>query len=397
MTTVAQLMQDIEEFQEEDRQGPVYRFGHLRAKRQIEAAAVERDLAQFIEEHAVLAGNRPGTAEYNRDRAQVLVRFAREFGLARVEDFTEEHGLAFAAWLASQRTRKGPRRGQPWGPRSQNMAIKFAKMAFAHLVRQGRVAVNPFQQIKDRREDRSAKPCYLSDQDIELLAAGCDLGRGTGCRDFLLLMFGVSVGPRPSELVKLRLCDLDGNRLTIRAEASKTHSTRELYLPEDPKRRGRLDRRIGGVLADYLLWRKATFPSLTDSDALFVGRMGQPLRVNGLAQVMTRMALAAGLPPERVFPYAMRHTAAVRAMKASNGDLDFVARMLGHTSLDMTRRYLRWLGEDVRERSRQVTTLAGLRLPTERPERKASLRDLKEQAKREGLSGGDLRSLLLRE
>jgi len=81
-----------------------------------------------------------------------------------------------------------------------------------------------------------------------------------------------------------------------------------------------------------------------DHDFLFVGQKKGPLGVQGIQRMVRKYARLAGL--EGVTPHALRHTFGKNLVDAGVS-LDRVARLMGHSSLDITAIYTRPGPEDL--------------------------------------------------
>lgn len=85
-----------------------------------------------------------------------------------------------------------------------------------------------------------------------------------------------------------------------------------------------------------------------DHDYLFLSRGKNPLSVRGLEQVLYELSKQSGVPD--VHPHKFRHTFAVKYLLKTK-DIYGLSRLLGHTSIKITERYLRSLNlEDIRKR-----------------------------------------------
>jgi site-specific recombinase XerD len=72
-------------------------------------------------------------------------------------------------------------------------------------------------------------------------------------------------------------------------------------------------------------------------DALFLGRKGE-ISARGLQHMLRRLKGRVGVTG-RLSPHSLRHTFA-RSYLVNGGDVFSLQRMLGHTSLDMVKRYV---------------------------------------------------------
>jgi site-specific recombinase XerD len=95
--------------------------------------------------------------------------------------------------------------------------------------------------------------------------------------------------------------------------------------------------------------------SVSAGDPLFIGRRGDCLSPRAVQQLIGRLARAAALS-QRCSPHVLRHSFA-RAFLANGGDVFSLQRILGHSpaSLQVTRRYVRLLDEDLKAVHRRVS------------------------------------------
>ena len=152
-------------------------------------------------------------------------------------------------------------------------------------------------------------------------------------RDRAILLLLLDTGVRVSEAGGLRLGDLraDGT-LKVRGKGSK-----ERIVPVGTTARQAIVR--------YLAQRGAGRPE----EALFLGRRG-PLDGRGIQQAIRRLKMKIGVSG-RLSPHSLRHTFA-RSYLVNGGDVFSLQRILGHTTLDMVKRYVALADVDLVERHR---------------------------------------------
>ena len=86
---------------------------------------------------------------------------------------------------------------------------------------------------------------------------------------------------------------------------------------------------------------------------IFRSRRGGPLGWRGIQQVFNRLKARAGIPG-RCSPHTLRHTFA-RAYLVNGGDAFSQQRILGHTTLDMVKRYVALAEGDLVARHRAAS------------------------------------------
>jgi len=136
-----------------------------------------------------------------------------------------------------------------------------------------------------------------------------------------------------------------------------------------------------GKNVQRLLWRYISRyrpePAMPKSDLLFLTMDGRPLTKDRIDKIMTYYGRKARLAGVRCSPHTLRHTAAVSFLR-NGGDVFSLQRMLGHASLEMTRRYCELADIDVKKAHitaspvDNLTELAGYRRTKNHPARQTS-------------------------
>lgn len=168
-------------------------------------------------------------------------------------------------------------------------------------------------------------------------------------RDAALLVTLFDTGLRLAEVAGLQVADV---RLTEGHIRVVGKGNKERIVPLGLRSTEALDRYIRKV-------RKPRHPSITH---LFLGRGGEPLTRSGVSQLLADLAAAVNIPRAHAAPHAFRRAFAVNYLR-NGGDVFSLQHVLGHTSLDMTRRYVNLLPEDLQEVHGRVSPAdrAGLR------------------------------------
>jgi len=114
-----------------------------------------------------------------------------------------------------------------------------------------------------------------------------------------------------------------------------------------------------------LLWRYITHyrpePARPNLDNLFLTRDGRSLTKNRVDSMMKHYGERARLSGIRCSPHTLRHTFAVTYLR-NGGDVFSLQRILGHSSLEMTRRYCELADVDIEKAHALASPVDNLKL-----------------------------------
>ncbi len=147
-------------------------------------------------------------------------------------------------------------------------------------------------------------------------------------RNKAIILTMLDTGLRASELCSLIMANLDMNNKQITAKG-KGKKQRILEISN----------KTAQTIWRYLITR----PKLSDNDSLFVGKFDLPLTRGGLLQLIKRTGKRAGV--HDAHPHRFRHTFAINFLR-NGGNIYALQEQLGHSSLDMVKRYLKLSEQD---------------------------------------------------
>jgi integrase/recombinase XerD len=172
-------------------------------------------------------------------------------------------------------------------------------------------------------------PVTISVSEVNRLLAAPPDSLPAGLRDRAMLELAYGSGLRVSELIALRVADVDLARKLVR-----------------PFGKGRKQRQVPmsdascTLLQRYLTHaRPALLQGSPATPALFVTHFGGPLTRGHFWRLVKRYAATAGLP-KPVKPHTLRHSFATHLL-AGGADVRAIQEMLGHVSIETTQRYTR--------------------------------------------------------
>lgn len=166
----------------------------------------------------------------------------------------------------------------------------------------------------------------LSDDEVRRLLSVIDQKSPIGIRNHAMIFTLLDCGLRASELCTLELegAHLDQGYLRILGKGAK-----ERLVP--------IGRRCQETLLRWRNHYRSGFLA-EESRFLFVSVSGEPITVSALEKVVTVTGKAAAI--DRVHCHLLRHTFATTFLVKEVGDALRLQQLLGHSSLEMTRRYV---------------------------------------------------------
>jgi integrase/recombinase XerD len=169
-------------------------------------------------------------------------------------------------------------------------------------------------------------PHVLSKQEIELLLKAPDMKTPPGIRDAAMLELLYAAGLRVSELVNIRLqeVNLEAGFVRIFGKGSK-----ERIVPIGLPAKEKIDL--------YLKTARPVYLKQTPSPYLFVARAAKPMSRQGFWKLLRRYAMQTGLN-KKITPHSFRHSFATHLLEGG-ADLRAVQIMLGHVDISTTQIY----------------------------------------------------------
>ncbi len=263
---------------------------------------VERELA------------RATVAAYGQDLA-AFAAFARARGVGEARAVQPVHVLEHLVKLTADKL----------SARSQARHLVALRQFFRFLKAEGLCETNPTEDIDLPRFGRKL-PNFLTVDEVDQLLAAPDRRHERGLRDAAMLETLYATGLRVSELIRVRLRDVnfDAGYLVAFGKGRK-----ERLVP------------IGEVaiagLRTYIETARAKFTRGRAIDTLFLTQRGRAMTRQGFWKLIARYATVAGIR-KRMSPHKLRHSFATHLVERG-ADLRSVQAMLGHVDIGTTEMY----------------------------------------------------------
>jgi integrase/recombinase XerD len=173
----------------------------------------------------------------------------------------------------------------------------------------------------------SRLPKVLSEAQVDALLAAPQKETSLGLRDRAMLETLYATGLRVSELVGLRLHEVNFDMGVIRVFGK---GSKERLVP--------LGEEAIDWLRSYLAEARPALLAKRQSDDLFVTARGAAMSRQAFWQLIKRYALRAGIDPAKLSPHVLRHAFATHLLN-HGADLRVVQLLLGHSDISTTQIY----------------------------------------------------------
>ncbi len=231
-------------------------------------------------------------------------------------EITTEHIEMFFAYLY----------GLGLNDRTQARILSGLKSFFGYLVTEQAIVVAPTSLIDAPRLSRKL-PDTLSFVEIEKLIGALDLSREENVRNKAILETLYSCGLRVSELVQLKVSDINRELEYIKI-IGKGNKQRLIPI-------GRSALKYIEIYCDTV---RCKYPIVQQyDDILFLNRRGKPLSRVMVFVVIKSLAKMTGID-KSISPHTFRHSFATHLIEGG-ADLRAVQMMLGHASITTTEIY----------------------------------------------------------
>ena len=195
---------------------------------------------------------------------------------------------------------------------------------YKYMANEGIVSTNVFSLVSGPKKDKKL-PRYFEYNELEELFRVPKTSTALGKRDLLILEMLYATGVRVSELVNIKVSDIDlgSKRILILGKGNKERYVTYGEYCED-------------ALVNYLN-NGRSFLSGIDNDYLFLNSNGGQLTERGVRYILDKIIKDTSIN-KKISPHMIRHSFATHLL--NNGcDLLTVQKLLGHESIKATQVY----------------------------------------------------------
>lgn len=227
-----------------------------------------------------------------------------------------------------------------------NIRLRTLRAFLRYLYEEGYVDDPIHTHVKTVRQDEpEIEP--LNPREIRLLLSSIDTESYVGFRDYTMILTLIDTMVRISELISMKRSNVDIRGGVIRLEARNTKTRKARTVPISEKTTESLSQYIAES-DDF------------NSDVLFLSYEGEPILASTWRRRLAEYVQEAGIS-KRVTPHRLRHTGALLYL-LNGGDPFSLRLILGHTDMDMVKRYVNMAQTDVKRQHTSFSPLRDVRL-----------------------------------
>ena len=220
-------------------------------------------------------------------------------------------------------------------PRSTARQLSSFRRFFRYLLREGVIAEDPTTQIAMPKIGRTL-PQSLTEEEVEALLAAPVVSDPLGHRDRAMLELLYATGVRVSELINLKLSQVNLNQGVLRIIGK---GDRERLIPLGDEAQDWVKKFIDGPRVKILLKRQTEY--------LFPPGRGDRMTRQAFWHIIKRYAKKAGIG-KKLSPHTVRHAFATHLLN-NGADLRVVQLLLGHSDVSTTQIYTHVARERMKE------------------------------------------------
>lgn len=251
--------------------------------------------------------------------------------LLQMEEYLEEKGITEAGRVTKTGLNSYILYLEKEGKAATTISRMLASMkAFFHYeFSEGRIKRNPVEMIHAPKIEKKA-PGILTVEEVAMLLKQPSGSSPKEIRDKAMLELMYATGIRVSELMNLRLLDINQNIGFITCHDGGKDRT----IP--------FGRVAKASLTDYIQNARAALTKRGESEWLFVNFSGGQMSRQGFWKIIKFYGGKAGITTD-ITPHTLRHSFAAHLI-GSGADMKAVQVMLGHSDLTTTQMYAAYAG-----------------------------------------------------
>lgn len=212
-----------------------------------------------------------------------------------------------------------------YASKTSSLHLSAVRSFYEYLVEIKEIDSNPYLNIKNPKLEKKL-PNFLNSSEETLMFDASQIDDDLTYRNTLIIYFLYATGLRVSELVSVKVSDLNFSdySLKIMGKGSKERIVYFKACPQD-------------LLNNYLKVIRPRILEGNPSDYLFISKSGKALSTRSIENIVAKYSNIKNVK-SKVTPHTLRHTFATDLLN-NGADIRSVGELLGHESLNTTQIY----------------------------------------------------------
>lgn len=205
---------------------------------------------------------------------------------------------------------------------------------YNYLVREDIIKENHFNKIQNPKRELYL-PKFLKDEELDKIFSVCNSNNPTEERDTLIIELLYATGVRVSELVNIKIKDINREEKLIKVLGKGNKERMVIYNNHTKK------------ALDTYLKDGYNYFNKKSSEYLILNKNGNKLSERYIREIINKKVSQASLDM-KISPHTLRHTFATDILE-NGADLMTVKELLGHESLNTTSIYTHITNEQIKK------------------------------------------------
>lgn len=206
---------------------------------------------------------------------------------------------------------------------------------YKFLVKKKILEENIFEDIKNPKKVKSL-PNFINESELDVMFDKTELISPLGQRNRLIIEMLYATGVRVSELVNIKISDIDFYNMSIKVMGKGSKERYVFY--------GSFCKDILGI---YIEDGRKKLLSKEKNDYLYLNRYGKKLSVRSIRNILNDIIYDCHIE-KKISPHTFRHTFATHMLNEGANLVD-VKELLGHDSIETTSIYTHVSDEKIKE------------------------------------------------
>ncbi len=281
----------------------------------MKSVAMENGIRDFIEYmHHTKKSSGNTEISYERDLKKMVQFLQTECQVNHFVDVTETNLNSYMLYLERNQ----------FASSTVSRNVASMRAFFNYLYKLHKIDSDPTENLKPPKVEKKM-PDILTVQEVDLLLSQPSQKTPKELRDKAMLELLYATGIRVSELIGLKMADLN-----LRMGYITCHeSDKDRIIP--------IGTMAKKALQDYLQTARELFLK-EESEMLFTNRSGDAMSRQGFWKILKAYAKEAGIEKD-ITPHTLRHSFASHLLQ-NGADLKSVQEMMGHSDISTTQMYV---------------------------------------------------------